>query len=778
MRIGGPLPSTKSSNNNNNNISSSSSSELERNKEKEVFENEIDRLRKENTSMRDHLQRALKELRLYQLKYPSAYITIDNNDDENLPPWTTSPDVVTPLFEAYDTRIKELEEIGIQQSSQIATFREKIGTLVTENDKLRLSQLESIKQMSSKGDGIHISSELEDELNERINILMAENSIMLEQKTIINAELDKYQNELIERTQDLAIATQKLSVASKDIQNYRSQIVQLEKDREEVATQAVNFSDNLGKVEMEVDELRLKLLKSEQRCNDLERDIQDLSSQNKGIKDKIHEDIHMYVQRSKIAEERVRELHTLLLNKNKELDSANEVIRKLKREYQSTRQDAEGMLQVMSGLERQLLGYTSREAEVEKLAKDNKEKVEIALMERDRAIGKEEQLSKELQRLTEDRKKLLVERQHEIELAIEQTRIKCCEQLKSLEADIQKMAESNASLKVESERTIREGKTYRENYDRLLRLLEDERKGHASTIKEISEKLTSSLTSKEDEVGKREEIQELNKELRNTIDKLRIQTDSLQSQIVQIQRSSSLEVSNLKGIIRNNQIDLAEKERVILRRKKDLEDMKHTLETETANAERKYSDETLMLRRRVLENENMIKDLENNSINNLKQHQMLLEQLSEKHEISIKQLTSKYGVGLNDITEIKTKLVQVTDALNDMTTERDALIGLLEDAKRSINQLDNDNASAKKTIIDLTEQLNKSMSDRADIVRKTSGLLERMENERKPDDEEIVTDPAVNINNNQDTIEVEEDYEIDTGEEDDSENDDDDDYEA
>jgi chromosome segregation ATPase len=499
-------------------------------------------------------------------------------------------------------------------------------------------------------------------------------------------------------------------------------------------------------------------------CTELERDIQELTAQNKGIKDKIHEDIYMYVQRSKTAEERVRELHTLLLNKNKELDSAQEVIRKLKREYQSTRQDAEGMLQVMSGLERQLLGYTGREAEVERLAKENKEKVEVALIERDRAIGRQEQLSKELERMLQERKTIMLSRQSEIDLAIEQTRMKCGEQLKALEADLQKLAESNGALKVESERTIREGKTYRENYDRLIRLLEDERKAHTSAVKELSEKLTTVHIAREEEAGKREEIQELNKELRNTIDKLRMQIDTIQTQNVQMQRSKDVELSNLKGILRNNQVDIAEKERVLNRRKKELEDMKHTLDSEIANAERKHSEETLHLRRRVLDNENMIKDLENNSVNNLKQHQLLVEQLSEKHDTAMKQLSAKYAGGLNDLTDNKTKLMKVTDALNDITSERDSLLTLIAEAKQTINQLDNDNSSAKKTIIELTDQLSQSMIDRAEVVSKTKGVLEKIENSRKSDFDKAM-EPSVK--DDEEIIHIEEDYEIDEEEEDD-----------
>ena len=71
------------------------------------------------------------------------------------------------------------------------------------------------------------------------------------------------------------------------------------------------------------------------------------------------------------------------MQKSQELDASADVIRKLRREYQSTRQDAEGMLQVMGGLEKQLSEYAAREEEVGRLAKECKEKMEEALLQRD-----------------------------------------------------------------------------------------------------------------------------------------------------------------------------------------------------------------------------------------------------------------------------------------------------------------------------------------------------------------------------------------------------------
>ena len=72
--------------------------------EKHAFEGEAVRLRRENIALRDQLKRSMEELQFYQYKYPSAYASGNRRDDEELPPWKTSPELMTPLLEAYDTR--------------------------------------------------------------------------------------------------------------------------------------------------------------------------------------------------------------------------------------------------------------------------------------------------------------------------------------------------------------------------------------------------------------------------------------------------------------------------------------------------------------------------------------------------------------------------------------------------------------------------------------------------------------------------------------------------
>lgn len=67
------------------------------------FDSEASKLRSENIALRDQLQRSLKELKLFQAKYPSPFASqLDSHDEA--PQLSASPEITSALFEAYDTR--------------------------------------------------------------------------------------------------------------------------------------------------------------------------------------------------------------------------------------------------------------------------------------------------------------------------------------------------------------------------------------------------------------------------------------------------------------------------------------------------------------------------------------------------------------------------------------------------------------------------------------------------------------------------------------------------
>lgn len=69
-----------------------------------MLESELDKLKEENTSLQNQLHRSLKELKAYQIKYPSPFLENihQNDDDEDQLQLPASARFMKPLFQAYD----------------------------------------------------------------------------------------------------------------------------------------------------------------------------------------------------------------------------------------------------------------------------------------------------------------------------------------------------------------------------------------------------------------------------------------------------------------------------------------------------------------------------------------------------------------------------------------------------------------------------------------------------------------------------------------------------
>lgn len=199
-------------------------------------------------------------------------------------------------------------------------------------------------------------------------------------------ELEQHQSELKRKTLEITQQGQQLMSTINEIKILTIRATEAEKDRELAANQALSYSEAIGKAELEQEQLCEQISILKQKCKDLDGLVAEYKKQLRSVSAKSEDDNNSTFKRVLDAEQRVRELHTLLLTKTQELESANELNRKLRSEYQNTRQDAEGMLQVMTGLERQLNEYASREADVEKQFRISKEKEEETMIFREQVL--------------------------------------------------------------------------------------------------------------------------------------------------------------------------------------------------------------------------------------------------------------------------------------------------------------------------------------------------------------------------------------------------------
>ena len=582
-------------------------------------------------------------------------------------------------------------------------------SLVAENNTLRETNLENLRLIAANnqeanlgGSGGTLNSELMADLQERTDLLMTENSLLAEQKSFLTSELDNYQQNLAQKTHELLVISQINSNLGREVQSLVAKLSQAEKERDAAAGQAVNFSDIAARAEAEMETCRSQLRVSQRGKEELESALHEALTQVKDIKEKSDANLYSIVKRAKMAEDRVRELHLLLLQKTKELDAANDLCRKLKKEYQATRQDAEGMLQVMGGLEKQVAEFSSREAEVEKLARESMGRVDAATNAKEEATTREAFAAKELERLYEERKVLLRNHQREIDAAVGQARMQFDGELAIYENNLKEMAEQLTTVRTETEKSIRDGRAATNNYGRMMALHEEERKATESALRELTDKLHSAAVASEEEVGRRLEVQDLNKELRMTIDKLRSELTEYQVDLLQLKAQKDSEVESLRTSVREVQKDSWEKARKLSKKTKEYEDLKENMDSNVSHVERKYSNELENFKIQLRSAESRCKDYEDLMASHMSTNQAIMDQLKDKSSLLLTQSDSRLRDEMTQKNELSIRNKDLNDAVNELMGEKGLLVEVIDQAKSTIEQLQEELGDAKKLISDMS----------------------------------------------------------------------------
>ncbi|CAM9533036.1 unnamed protein product, partial [Sphacelaria rigidula] len=411
---------------------------------KRLYEQELARLRKENVFLENQVRRVSAELKRHQIRHPQAAaaaaaaaaeneggedhgtregfsgdvnsagaggIRRDGIEDE-LPPWVTSSEVMSPLLAAYDARIQDLEGQVSSQKGSMEELASRTQQLVDENDQLReqhVRELDDLVQQTGAAGGLGGigAREMVGELNERINILMAENTIMADQTSAMAKELDVVHQDFDERETQMVALTNALSEAGLGLRSLEEQVPRLQREKAHAEGELMKAVNALSERESALSEVEEQLRMSKEDARQLASNLTDLEAAKAGLERQVESDADVTAERVHAAGKRITELQgksRLLAARSQEADGNGDRARKLQRELESTRRDAEGMLTVMSGMERQIAELSAREDSTASLAKESKKKVEDALLARDQARALEVQARRELARVLEARK--------------------------------------------------------------------------------------------------------------------------------------------------------------------------------------------------------------------------------------------------------------------------------------------------------------------------------------------------------------------------------------
>jgi hypothetical protein len=294
--------------------------------------------------------------------------------------------------------------------------------------------------------------------------------------------------------------------------------------------------------------------------------------------------------------------------------------------------------QVMAGLERQLTEYAGREAEIEKLSKENKEKTEEALVARDQAMTREEQLRREVDRLYDEKKKLVLSKHNDIE--------EC----------------KSAHNLLEKSRHSHEG---------------DSRSAEMA-MSRLEEKIREVVKEREEALLKSKEVNELNTELRLLIDKLRGQEESLRLSMDEKESSRRKEAEVLRAQVRDLQRDLATMQRSGHKSRKEVEELTRGEEAKLTALQKQYDEELAMHRRRAQEAEQSMQEMELTGVSEEHRVRLLLEQYKEKSSLAAMKLEAQLGECRESISRLHASKKGTELDLHNMQEEKKRLVNLLQ----------------------------------------------------------------------------------------------------
>ncbi|CAM9783522.1 unnamed protein product [Scytosiphon promiscuus] len=479
--------------------------------DKRLYEQELARTREENAFLQDQVRRLTTELKRHQLRFPraaaeaaAAFATDPAGSGgeigggaeggetgtglgraglgdavEELPPWVTSSEVMSPLLSAYDARIQDLEGQITAQRDGMEELAARTHQLVEENEQLReehTRELDELVQQAGASGGLGGvgAREMVGELNERINILMAENTVMADQTSAMAKELDAVHEEFDEREVQMAALTKALSEAGLGLRTLEGRVPQLEKEKAHAEGELMKAVNAMSEREAALSEVGEKLRVSKEEARRLSVKVTELEAERAGMERQAENDADVTAERVRAAGKRITELQGLVAARGQEADVNGDRARKLQRELDSTRRDAEGMLQVMSGMEKQIADFSSREESTSVLAKESKQKVEDALLLRDQARALEIQSRRELARVLEARKADASGHVREMEEAVLTLRNKFLAQVAARDREIQELAAQATRLRGEAERAGRDRAGMEEVYLSLKQGVERE----------------------------------------------------------------------------------------------------------------------------------------------------------------------------------------------------------------------------------------------------------------------------------------------------------------
>ncbi|TPX72309.1 hypothetical protein SpCBS45565_g00725 [Spizellomyces sp. 'palustris'] len=398
-----------------------------------------------------------------------------------------------------ETKVRRLETENQALTDRIDHLQRDNLHLTEENATLKSTQEATLKQNSelvdkfgkAMGDWAQITPEEWNEANERVNILIRENDLLMDQRKATQIEIEQLQDGLARQGKQLRTTTEDLTQSQEQLHALQQELLQTNDRKSGIERELKACMEELTSANVENDHLHGEIRRYgmdirgyQGKIGDLKRSLEEVTNR-----------YQTHVRESQALAARERELldnvKTTELERDDPLDWKTKYA-SLNSDHQSLRSSYDELLQISRGLEKRVAQLEDQEANAHMEVQKQIEKAEDAKLEFDKALIREQQCQTEIQRLNERLLELPQKYRERADQEVATMRAQFLSEKRQLNIEITALETKCAQLQHQSERSIRDKRSAEAELEKLTRHLPEESERLELIIEELNNKLRAS----------------------------------------------------------------------------------------------------------------------------------------------------------------------------------------------------------------------------------------------------------------------------------------------
>jgi chromosome segregation ATPase len=551
---------------------------------------------------------------------------------------------ILPLLETYETKVATLDVLLVRAVEDIAEAERKSERIVDDNKLLR-EQLEkkcqTILDIYKTGHieetvGVMFNKLEKEELNERMRILNEENNFLANSLKELNHKFSTIQRHYTESSDENDTLVGRYQELSKQNKQLELDYEELRKEKVIIDQKFKKIIDDNNKMEIERDEMLNVLSRYE---NDIKVYKTQLNTSRRNvneIEDQKETEMILIMKENDLLKAKDRDLSNKMVFLERDLDSCRDDNRRYKKEVESAKADCDQMLKMIEALQSKISNYEKREDTMNRISRDSKEKLEEALILRDRAMLKEEQYQKALENINEEHRREVQLIKEQYDRLLDGVRTKNKNALESRENEMKNIIDENAKLVHHNERLSKEAKALKNEVQKLSQIIKETSNQKDDKFDEYEKhlvELEDKLINAENEYNTNLRIIENQKSLLETQNKqIQSETNELKREIETLRIQNSNVTSEIDNV--RSKWNASHKERQNFF--DELSKMKKTYEAQMQLFADNYNEKLREMEDEVHEWQKKEQTTKEKSLDLLKNHEWIEEKLKRELESNIR----------------------------------------------------------------------------------------------------------------------------------------------